>query len=287
MKMRRIGAVVAIAVCASGLAGCGSSGGDADAAQVGPAATERVRAFLEDPPAGFTVGDAAPPETVTFVGAVDGIDAYIGIVTRGDEVEVYVCDGTTAQASIATWMKGSFSGADLEVASPVAAIEATRGGDQIDGTVTVDGVSHAFTAAPDAFPADVWESKSVTPDGWARTGWIVFADGTQRGATKVGADISTTAVLDPLSTEAPLPDASIALPADVVPFAGPKRTTKIKPPTTAQRCATLLENFNFFLDQMGKDGATDTEILEAMNAAELALDNGRALGCSWAQNITS
>jgi hypothetical protein len=41
----------------------------------------------------------------TFVGRLEGTDAFVAVKLRAQQVEVYVCDGTAAGVSISQWLE--------------------------------------------------------------------------------------------------------------------------------------------------------------------------------------
>lgn len=127
-----------------------------------------------------------PVPTASAVGKVDGTDAYIAVVDGGDELTVYICDS----ALIALWFTAPRVGTEFTGEHPSGAtvsVRATATG--FDGSVVIDGTTHAFAAATAEFPSGLWEGfDGISADGpidvdkVGRFGWIVLADGTQRGA---------------------------------------------------------------------------------------------------------
>lgn len=142
-----------------------------------------------------------PVPTASAVGKVEGTDTYIAVVDAGDELTVYICDS----ALIALWFTASQVGSDFAGEHPSGAtvsMRATATG--FDGSVVIDGSTHAFAATTAVFPSGLWEGfdgisagEPIDVDKVGRFGWIVLADGTQRGA-KVTLETTTGAgTVDP------------------------------------------------------------------------------------------
>ena len=129
---------------------------------------------------GAAAAAAAPPPSRTYIGTVDGADAFAAVVTRGDVAVAYVCNGRR----IAVWLKGSFVGGRLDLAS--------RRGDTLTGTLrrgTLDltdrqplSVRTAFSPLTDRARFFIGSAR-IGGTGWAG-GWITLADGRQRGALR-------------------------------------------------------------------------------------------------------
>ena len=139
---------------------------------------------------GSTPAGQAPAKG-TFVGKVDGTDAYVAIVSDGSRVLGYVCDSKKLSRwiDVATIHDGkatlsSRSGDDLG--------DASLSTGRVSGTIVVAGRSHAFRAVPASGRAGLYRAARVDrTDGKlgeneVEAGWIVLPDGTQRGSTNVG-----------------------------------------------------------------------------------------------------
>ena len=126
-----------------------------------------------------------------FVGKVDGTDAYVALVSDGRRVLGYVCDSK----KLSRWI-------DVSTIRDGTAALATRTGDDLgeamisggraSGTITIDGEPHPFRAVPASGEAGLYRAAHVDRkdgtlrEGEVEAGWIVLADGTQRGGTNVG-----------------------------------------------------------------------------------------------------
>jgi hypothetical protein len=150
----------------------------------------------------FGPGERARPALaqtaqLTFVGTVEGTDAFIGIVTDGDRLIAYLCDG--AGASLADF----YTGAAHDAAAGMLTLKTDDGPDVLTlatddvsqprlagfGTslagsfVMADGVSHAFIAELAAGPGALYRTDETMPDGTdAEGGWVVLSNGDVRGS---------------------------------------------------------------------------------------------------------
>jgi hypothetical protein len=131
--------------------------------------------------------DAEPAERETdagsFVGKVEGSDAYVAVVVdrEGDAVG-YVTDG----AQSVDLLDG--------ILDEDRARLGNDGGAVLEVTFTEDGASGqftrpqspplTFTAEPSEAPAGLYRSDESFADGLYVAGWIVLPDGTHRGAVR-------------------------------------------------------------------------------------------------------
>ena len=258
---------------------CGSS--NPKAGRVGAGATPETKRAFEAAPQQIKDHAAAATKThattVSYVGKVAGSEAYIGIVDTGGEFIAYVCDG----AKVAEWLDGQVSGTSLTAKSAKVSLTATRSGSTVSGTVTLAGSDQAFSAKSSTdFPSDLWEATGVKNGEFVRGGWIVLPDGSQHGAVKQAATITSTASLD-TTTAAPDVDGSGALnPATpAAPVPAKKKITL----TIAQQCANLAFSFAYMTDQaINTTGATSDASIAAANRAYTQASN---MGCSWAADL--
>jgi hypothetical protein len=127
----------------------------------------------------------------TFVGEVDGTDAYVALISDGTRVLGYLCDSK----KLSRWI-------DVAPIRDGAASLSSRAGDdlgdamisdgRVSGTVTISGEQHAFRAEPASGEAGLYRAARIDQEdgklseGEVEAGWIVLPDGTQRGGTNVG-----------------------------------------------------------------------------------------------------
>ncbi|MDN5932501.1 MAG: hypothetical protein L0I24_15785 [Pseudonocardia sp.] len=117
---------------------------------------------------------------VESVGRVAGTGALVAVVTDGDRVVAYVCDGP---AGLGERFFGTLDGD--------RAVLRSDGGAELDLTVARGGASGSFTAAggtPTAFTttavsgdAGLFLADGIVDGEVLGAGWIVLADGTQTG----------------------------------------------------------------------------------------------------------
>ena len=133
----------------------------------------------------------------TFVGKLDGLDAFIGIGTDGYTVTAYVCDGANNS------LGDNFQGTIDQASDGVLTLQASNGDllslnvDQTsiadafvpDGNITgalttADGSSYTFSTEAAVAPGGLFLANPQTmPDGsTADGGWVVLNDGEVRGS---------------------------------------------------------------------------------------------------------
>jgi hypothetical protein len=133
---------------------------------------------------------AGPAAKGVFVGKAGDSGAYVALVSDGKEVTGYVCNGTpdTKAADIAwLWLKPT------SVAAGKATLE-NRKGETVgtvsfsdgaaSGKVTIGGQEQSYSAKLAKGDAGLYRATKGEWDtpGSIEAGWIVLADGTQRGA---------------------------------------------------------------------------------------------------------
>ena len=156
-----------------------------------------------------TAGSAA--KSTTFVGRIGYSKALVGIVTRGDTVRAYVCDGRRT----GVWFDGRSSDGAIDLQARGAHLTADVGTGSVRGSVTLAGGPDEPAAIRRRLRAMAFEAVRATKNaglyrGTARggvAGWVVLADGTQRG---VFGTKTTTSSLSTLSSKA-IADGSLAI----------------------------------------------------------------------------
>lgn len=144
-------------------AGCGDDGGAA--------------------PAGETTAEG------TFVGTVDGTDAYIALVSDGERLAGYVCDGKAGagSVSVSTWFTSNSGSERLLARDGTQLGDAVLASDGASGEISIGESSYEFEAVPASGDAGLYrgvrgelgEPRSV------EVGQIVLADGSFRGAAVI------------------------------------------------------------------------------------------------------
>lgn len=163
------------------LAGCGA--GEGTSAQPGESAGE----------ASLAQG--------SFVGRVAGSDALLALLSNGEQVAGYLCDGE----QVSVWLQAR------EVTAGGARLVGRDGTDygtvtvtdtSATGTVILDGVEHSFTLEPATGEAGLYRGFADLGEGESvEVGWIVLNDGAQTGAvatrTPSGVTLAAAPSLDP------------------------------------------------------------------------------------------
>jgi hypothetical protein len=141
---------------------------------------------------------AAAPEG-SFVGAVEGSDAYVAVVSNGEEVVAgYLCDGR----KVSTWIDRvpvEDGEAELVDRQGQRIGEVTLDSDSASGEIDVDGETLAFSAERAEGEAGLYREAIGTlgKPGSSETGWIVLADGSVRGATTKFIDSESDFIVEP------------------------------------------------------------------------------------------
>jgi hypothetical protein len=104
----------------------------------------------------------------------DGKKMAIGIAVDGDAVTAYACNGVDDEA----WFFGNHNAGAIDITSKFRdTLDASFTGSDVAGSLTMNGVTYDFTAAPVSAPAGVY---SAALDG-VRASWIVRPDGSVTG----------------------------------------------------------------------------------------------------------
>ena len=159
----------------------------------------------------------------TYVGTVDGTDAYIALVSDGKQVSGYLCDGTPKAVKVCRWLDNAeLTGHNAELGERPHhfLVEARLGDDEAVGEVEPYPKAYSFTAEAASGEAGLYrangEAVRAPPAGSGRpelrsfveAGWIVLADGTQRGGVAISdpnTDLRPAPILDPTTLDVQLP----------------------------------------------------------------------------------
>lgn len=235
-----------------GAAACGSDSKPKAAKQDGPPQFQPAKADIE-----------RAKNRQTFVGRVDGTDAYVALdVTPDRPVRAYVCDSK----QIKQWFSGALSGDTLQADADAGAgsLSAARYGDTFTGTVQLAGTSHTLTAARSQYPAGLYLAGTRSDQGDIRGAWIVLADGSRQGAaSKQGKPVDST--LSPDTGEATVGGQSTTVVSGGSTGIQPLRKTTL---TKQQTCDSLESDYKMY-DSMAA-GATDPAIKKHFEEMRLA-----------------
>lgn len=148
---------------------------------------------------------AGVPVAGTFVGHVDGTEAFVAVARAGKTVVAYVCDGV----GTATWFRGAARGRTLDLSSGKARLQATITEAGVTGTFAPEeGPARAFAAQPAAGGAGFYRASRTVAGLSYVGGWIVLSSGAQRGAVKQNGTVLADGPirLDPNDPVVVLPD---------------------------------------------------------------------------------
>lgn len=155
------GSLVALAFSVS--VGCGSDGAS-DASKATPASVTR-----------------------SYVGTVQGTASFVAVVVDGTRALAYVCDGMPADPvgtppSVQAWFNGTSDGTAVNVTQPGGQLQLRLTGTEMSGTVTLaDGRPLPVSGRSVTGDAGLYRAEASGAGGKAVAGWILAADGQQRG----------------------------------------------------------------------------------------------------------
>ncbi|MCV7025055.1 hypothetical protein H7I77_17170 [Mycolicibacterium novocastrense] len=125
-----------------------------------------------------TTAEARPfPQTARYVADMkspDGKPMTIGISVDGGELAAYACNGSDDEA----WFFGNQTDGKIDLTSRFRdTLTAQFDGADVEGDLTMNGITYAFTATPVAGEAGVY---TAGVDG-VRAAWVVREDGSAVG----------------------------------------------------------------------------------------------------------
>ncbi len=171
------------------LGGCSDdSTSSAGSSSSAAAASSAVVSMKDQIPSPFTDDPQMPN---TFVGSVDGTDAYIAVVTSGSAAMAFVCDGEYMWA----WMDGTVDNGKLALTgADGATLQATVDGSAIAGSLSMPGTDGKAITAVAAAPGEGVYRTVMTKDGQEMTlGWIIRTEGA-RGLLRTSGGTNTNGV---------------------------------------------------------------------------------------------
>ena len=128
--------------------------------------------------------DAAAREG-TYVGQVRESHASIALISDGDHLGGYLCDGM----HVSVWLKGDVTEDQARLVSRrgLAVGEVRFAREQAEGHVVIDGRRRPFDTRLARGQAGLYRPVTGEPGelGSAEPGWIVLPDGSERGATNL------------------------------------------------------------------------------------------------------
>lgn len=111
----------------------------------------------------------------SYVGPVDGSNAFIGIVSNGNNLLAYVCDGDQSGATAADWFRGATDGSYVDMTTANGAhLVATIGANGADGFFTdATGVSYSFHADVAGAGAGLFRATANIDGTQFVDGWVL------------------------------------------------------------------------------------------------------------------
>lgn len=264
MKRRKLLGVSIAASCVVALFGVASAGAAAKAAKVSLSREQRALVVAE------TTGSI-----VNYASAIPGTNAYIGLATRGAFVEGYICDGD----KIAVWFKGTLKNGNITASNVIGNVvlkgKATSSG--FVGEVNLGGKEIGLTTPKVTYPNGLWRAVNSADSKIVKAGWVLLADGTQRGAKVTAGLVGSVDALVPGTQGVDTGSTGIA---DPVAF---KKTVakKDKPPLST--CAALEAEYNRLREIADSvDGTwSDANKTTAGQSATNVYKQGMSHSCGW------
>jgi hypothetical protein len=133
-----------------------------------------------------------------WAGKVDGTNAYISVFTLDNgETGAYLADGD----QIAALVLGTLQGGNLDLGpnDDGVTVKGTVADADVTGTTTIDGQEHSFSATRATGEAGWYRGRTTVGGELATAGYIILADGTQRGAVRQGDQVLGAPEFDPSS----------------------------------------------------------------------------------------
>lgn len=137
-----------------------------------------------------------PAADADYAGRTDDDAAAIAVTVRDGKAIAYYCDGRTAES----WLKGDVEDdGSLRLSGKHGAKldGKLQDGKRVEGTVTVGGGRHAFSADRATKPSGLWRATATVRSAKIDGGWIVLKDGTQVGILTRDGKPSPAPVIDP------------------------------------------------------------------------------------------
>ncbi|MDQ0580076.1 hypothetical protein [Streptomyces rishiriensis] len=157
-------------------------------------------------PVRSTASEAAPSRSASpspvpaadadYAGRTDDDAAAIAVSVQDGRAVAYYCDGRTEES----WLKGDVEddGTLRLTGEHGARLDGTLDdGRRVEGTVTVGGGRHAFSADRAKKPSGLWRATATVRSAKIDGGWIVLRDGTQVGILTRDGKASPAPRIDP------------------------------------------------------------------------------------------
>ena len=132
-------------------------------------------------------GPAPAASVRTYVGTAQGTAAFVAVVVDGSRALAYVCDGVPGDPvgtapTVQAWFNGSSDGTAVNVTQAAGQLQLRLTDGDMTGTLTLAGgralpVSGRVVAGD----AGLYRAEAAGTGAKAVAGWILAADGQQRG----------------------------------------------------------------------------------------------------------
>ena len=134
-----------------------------------------------------TASPAPAVTTRTFVGSAQGTGAFVAVVVDGTRALAYVCDGVPGDPvgtspTVQAWFNGPSDGTVVNVTQDAGRLQLRLTETDMTGTLTLsDGRALPVTGRTVAGDAGLYRAEATGSGAKAVAGWILAADGQQRG----------------------------------------------------------------------------------------------------------
>jgi hypothetical protein len=189
-----------LALMLAGALGISACGGDDDNGAAAPTQPSQSAPGSSTGPGGTTspptTAELTDAEGTTYVGKVEGTDAYIGLVVNEQGATGYICDGE----KISHWLRGALdeNGQLALTSNTGAALSAKLEGDTLTGSVLIPESSegstrerfatakpHKFEAAEASGDAGLYREEQTIDGAKYVAGWVKLDDGSTLGKLTV------------------------------------------------------------------------------------------------------
>jgi hypothetical protein len=132
--------------------------------------------------------DPAPAATTrTYVGSAQGTAAFVAVVVDGSRALAYVCDGVPGEPvgtapTVQAWFNGQSDGTTVNVTQAAGQLQLRLTDTDMSGTLTLaDGRAMQVAGRAVSGDAGLYRAEAAGTGAKAVAGWILAADGQQRG----------------------------------------------------------------------------------------------------------
>jgi hypothetical protein len=193
--------VTMVTVAALGAGGCGGDDDEEKPAQgttdqAGQETTEAERGAEAGTEQGTTGAKRKPRLARQWAGKVHGTDSYISVFTLTDgQTGAYLADGK----QIAVLALGSLEGGRLSLrAKDGTTVTGTANG-SVSGSVLLEDEQYRFSGERTSGEAGWYRARKQVGGKPVAAGYILLADGSQRGAVRRGDEVLAVPKFDPQS----------------------------------------------------------------------------------------